>query len=1104
MKLLKRTWLSVVAAICFVMLITSGDKVFAAGKVQVYKYDYATEKLSEKPYDNKGKIKGMTSFGLMAKYSANEKATFTWEVIDGTDKIASVIGRSTYDRLGTVIGLKKGTVKIRVTAYVGKSKVGTTTCKVTVTDPSTSTKPLKALYTSDSKIKSIPNAKAVAKDFKKIESQHPRVLGDAEDFKLAHKFMTYAQCVTESGFNTAYEKAVKNDIDTNYDGKKISEEYWQYIKDVFDNIIYRSENKMPTTTYKYKLSGGSLIDTVIKELEDEVTIRGFCYRLAVAYKQNVEDYNKNGSFSTTSAYNEAKSDADTYYKQKKGHATRIVKLLKNMSDFKDWNPSHFLDTGEMAYIFGLAYDWTYDYMSQDERDKYAAVLIKKGIEPGQNYIRSYKGQQAYNNNWSAVNCSGIGTAAIAVFEYDKELCGQQIADSSRLIPIFINQMAPEGGFSEGISYWTLSWRFITNFTSSLKCSTGDDYGITDANGAKASMFFPMYMKGPSATADNFTTYNFGDTYLVEKGVNASLFWLCDNYMDDGDFTKTSNIVSWYKTTYTNRLRYSEATVQEMIWFPSLLSKCGSKLKAPSKVTDSDLLKWGLTNNKTFFYSDKITNKLLAQCDLMSAGVVSGKGDKLNFITYSGSFTDKNAIYFATKDSNTNSAHRDMDAGSFIYDALGTRWVTDWGKTVYDDNRYKYYVKRAEGHSTVVINPGAYDDQNNSVEDEVTGTSIISRSDTKITSTGGYIVYDISNSYNTEKLSDGTLVRNNNSVLRGFKLLEKGKRLLIQDEIQLEQAGDIYWFLQTAVKAKDFSISKDGKTAILTKENVNGKKVKLKAELKVTTNNSKAAAKFTTMKYETMASAFKKYTVNKTFASEHSSERKLAIHVSADKNGKIAKVSKCTIAVVLTPIYSNSDLSDKMPSIKPLSTWTNNKSKVAELSVTDGKSKKNLTECTINVGDKFTLSTKVRPIYAKNKSLAFKSSNKKVAKVSSNGVITGVKCGSARITIQTKDGSNVKKYVDITVNPGKSSVTGTKFKASPHIRLKFKKVAGADEYHLYTSSSKNGTYKLAKRVTVTEMTLPYTAGKTIYYKVQASVKVDGQRVYGPMSEPFEVK
>ena len=128
----------------------------------------------------------------------------------------------------------------------------------------------------------------------------------------------------------------------------------------------------------------------------------------------------------------------------------------------------------------------------------------------------------------------------------------------------------------------------------------------------------------------------------------------------------------------------------------------------------------------------------------------------------------------------------------------------------------------------------------------------------------------------------------------------------------------------------------------------------------------------------------------------------------------------------------------------------------------------------------------------------------MAKVSSNGVITGVKCGSARITIQTKDGSNVKKYVDITVNPGKSSVTGTKFKASPHIRLKFKKVAGADEYHLYTSSSKNGTYKLAKRVTVTEMTLPYTAGKTIYYKVQASVKVDGQRVYGPMSEPFEVK
>ncbi len=1091
--------------ICFISCNVSQDKVYAAGKIQFYRYDYATETLSDKPYKNDGKISGMMSYGIMAKYTANDKATFEWEAIDGTDNIASVYGRSTYGRLATVVGLKKGTVKIRATAYVGKKKVGTAECKVTVVDPAITSKPLKALYTSDSNIKTLPTSKTLEKDVKNINADHPRILADSDDFKTAHKFITYANAVANGGyFGTAYEQAVRNDIDTNYNGKKISDEYWQYIADVYKNIQYRSEEKMPTTSYKYKLSGGSLIDTVIKELEDEVTIRGFCYRLSVAHKENVEDYHAKGEFSTEDMYEEAKQEAADDYTYNKKHATRIVKLLQNMSDFKDWNPNHFLDTGELSYVFGLAYDWTYDCMNDTQRDKYAKVLIKKGIEPGQSYIRSYKGQQAYKNNWSAVNCSGIGVAALSVYEYDKELCGQQIADSIRLIPIFINQMAPEGGFSEGISYWTLSWRFITNFTSSLTITTGNDYGITKSNGAKESMYFPIYMKSPAATSDNFMTFNYGDTFLVEKGVNASLFWLSNKYMEDGESSDRANIVSWYKATYTKRNRYSEGTVQEMIWFPALLTKCGSELKAPSKVTNTDLVKWGLTANKTFFYSDKITNKMLADYGLMSPGVVSGKGDKVNFITYSGNFTDKNSVYFATKDSNTNSSHRDMDAGSFIYDALGTRWVTDWGKTVYDDNRYKYYIKRAEGHSTVVINPGTCDDQNNSVEDEISGTSVISKSDTKITGTGGSIVYDISNSYNTEKSKGGETVRNNNTVLRGFKLLEKGKRLLIQDEIQLEDAGDIYWFLQTEVNAKDFDISKDGKSVILTKENVDGKKVRLKAELKVTTNNSKASPKFTAMKYETMSSAFKKYAVNKTFASEHSGERKLAIHVSADKSGRLAKVSKCTIAVVLTPIYDKSDLSDKMPAVKPLLSWNGNNHKVNEISVIDAKTKKNLTSAVMNVGDKMTLSTKVRPIYAKNRKLAYKSSDTKVATVNYKGVITGIKCGSARITVQTKDGSNIKKYVDITVNPGKSAVSGTKFKASPHIRLKFKKVAGADEYHLYTSNSLNGKYSLAKRVTVTEMTLPYDKGKTIYYKVQASVKVDGKRVYGPMSDAYEVK
>ncbi|MDE6251903.1 MAG: heparinase II/III family protein [Lachnospiraceae bacterium] len=912
----KIKYLFAASVIILLMLIPNSEVYAASKKIQLYQYNYSTNKQLKKEYKNNGTVSGLKFFGIMAVYPDNEKATFEWETTNGTGKIANVYGRSTNNRLATIIGLRKGTVKLKVTAKVGKKKVASATCKVRVTGTTLSTKPLSSLYEKGSKVTKLPTSSFVQKNFKKQSASHPRVLGDSADFRLAQKYITYAICRQE-GFNTPYEKLVKKDIESNYSGAKVSDEYWQYLYDV-NKYIIRDADKWKYT-YKYKLSGGSLIDTVIKNAEDEITVNGYCYRMAVAYKENVESY-KN-EFKSSKEYSSAKSNAEKEVKSGRKRAARIISILDSLSKFKDWNPSHFLDVGEMSYIFGLGYDWTYDAMTKKQRDKYADILIKKGIEVGNQYLKSYPGQQRYKNNWSAVNFSGIGVASIAVFEKDPELCGKQIADASRFIPVFINQMAPEGGFSEGMTYWNLSWRFISYLTSSMKTTFGDDYGITDTDGAKQSMLFPIYMKSPISTAENFSTYNFGDTIISGKGIDASLIWMCDNYMDDGDFLNTSKIITWYKTTYTRRDRYSEANAQEMLWFPSLLSKCGTKLKAPSKVTDSDLKKWGLHENKTFFYSNKITDKMLAKYELVSDGVSFGKGERVNIITYGGSFTEKNSVYFATKDSNTNSAHRDMDAGSFIYDALGTRWVTDWGKVKYDSNRFKYYVKRAEGHSTIVINPSSEEDQNNSVEDGVSGTSVISKKDTKLNGKGGHIIYDMSNSYNVKKKSDGTLTRNKNSVKRGFKLLESGKRLLIQDEIQLDNASDIYWFLQTDINSGDFDISKDGKSVIMTKTNIDGKKVKLKAELKVTSNNKTVNPKFTTMKYETMSKELMKYAENKTFAKEHSGKRKLAIHVSSDKNGKTVKIKKCTIAVVLTPIYTDSDKNDKMPKIEPLKKWS---------------------------------------------------------------------------------------------------------------------------------------------------------------------------------------
>lgn len=78
-----------------------------------------------------------------------------------------------------------------------------------------------------------------------------------------------------------------------------------------------------------------------------------------------------------------------------------------------------------------------------------------------------------------------------------------------------------------------------------------------------------------------------------------------------------------------------------------------------------------------------------------------------------------------------------------------------------------------------------------------------------------------------------------------------------------------------------------------------------------------------------------------------------------------------------------------------------------------KVKLNKKKKTLKVGKKYQLKATVSPNDATNKSVTWKSSNKKVAKVSKNGKVTAVGKGKATITVVTKDGK-FKAKCKITV------------------------------------------------------------------------------------------
>lgn len=83
------------------------------------------------------------------------------------------------------------------------------------------------------------------------------------------------------------------------------------------------------------------------------------------------------------------------------------------------------------------------------------------------------------------------------------------------------------------------------------------------------------------------------------------------------------------------------------------------------------------------------------------------------------------------------------------------------------------------------------------------------------------------------------------------------------------------------------------------------------------------------------------------------------------------------------------------------------------------------KATMYTGKKLTLKAKVNPANASNKALTWKSSNTKIAKVASNGVVTGVKAGTVKITATAEDGSRKSATCTVTVRQSVSKITLSK-------------------------------------------------------------------------------
>lgn len=165
--------------------------------------------------------------------------------------------------------------------------------------------------------------------------------------------------------------------------------------------------------------------------------------------------------------------------------------------------------------------------------------------------------------------------------------------------------------------------------------------------------------------------------------------------------------------------------------------------------------------------------------------------------------------------------------------------------------------------------------------------------------------------------------------------------------------------------------------------------------------------------------------------------------------------------------------------------------------------------TVVAGEKINLKSTVAPVNATNTKLAWSSSNNKVAKVTSNGVVTTLGVGKAKITCTAKDGSGKKATFTITVKaPGKTAITSIKSDSAKTMRLTWKEVSEADGYEIYVSTSKKGTYKKAVTIkgssTVSHTVTKLKSKQKYYVKVKTYVNASKAKIYSSDSSKKTIK
>ncbi len=350
-------------------------------------------------------------------------------------------------------------------------------------------------------------------------------------------------------------------------------------------------------------------------------------------------------------------------------------ILKRINDevvavcnFSDWNPSHYLDVAEMSMAVAFALDWTAGKLPKSTIELAKTALIEKGIKPSWPESGKNPGWAFGTNNWNQVCNGGMIAASIAIAEKDPELAAKTISRALDGMVHSLVEYAPDGVYPEGSTYWAYGTSFSVVTSAMLESAFGTDFGIADYPSFKESAIFRVLMNTPSGWY-----YNFADCG--------------DKRSAGGDVT-----LAWFAAKTGNKAFFEK----ERFLIPT------SNLGELSRISGAALVWLSQYNEKS---------------DVQIPTAWKGEGDN-PIVIFTGGENDPRGFYFGGKGGRATTSHGNMDAGSFIFELNGVRWVIDPGNQNYntleqagfdlwgscqDCQRWTLLTKGNHGHSTITVN-----------------------------------------------------------------------------------------------------------------------------------------------------------------------------------------------------------------------------------------------------------------------------------------------------------------------------------------------------------------------------------------------------------------